>query len=296
MAHRVTVKDIARMKPKGEKIPMLTAYDYTTAKLADEAGIPIILVGDSLGMVVLGYDSTIPVTMEDMLHHLRAVARGTKRSLIVGDLPFMSYQIDTSQALGNAARLLQEGGAQAVKLEGGESVAETAARIVECGIPLMGHIGVTPQSVNRFGGYRVRGKNIDEAAQLIKDATALEQAGAFAIILELVPAALSEIITARLSIPTIGIGAGPYCDGQVQVLHDMLGLYTDFVPRHARQYAHLAEIISDAFAGYIAEVKEGAFPAEKESFEMDQDILEGLKAVPGERTHKLGAGDGHGAV
>ena len=296
MAQRVTVKDIARMKPKGEKIPMLTAYDYTTAKLADEAGVPIILVGDSLGMVVLGYDSTIPVTMEDMLHHIRAVARGTKRSLIVGDLPFMSYQIDTSQALRNAARLVQEGGAQAVKLEGGESVAETAERIVECGIPLMGHIGLTPQSVNRFGGYRVRGKNIDEAAQLIKDATALEQAGAFAIILELMPSALSEIITARLSIPTIGIGAGPYCDGQVQVLHDMLGLYTDFVPRHARQYAHLAETISDAFAGYIAEVKEGAFPAEKESFEMDQGILEGLKATPGERTHELGVGDGHGAV
>jgi 3-methyl-2-oxobutanoate hydroxymethyltransferase len=255
---------------------MLTAYDYTTAKLADESGIPIILVGDSLGMVVLGYDSTIPVTMEDMVHHTKAVARGANHSHIVADLPFMSYQVDAGQALHNAARLLQEGGAHSVKLEGGTAVAETVGRIVECGIPVMGHIGLTPQSVNNFGGHRVRGREKEEAAQLVRDAAALEQAGAYAVVLELVPTALSKVITERLSIPTIGIGAGPHCDGQVQVLHDMLGQFTDFVPRHARQYARLAEIISGAFTQYISEVKDSSFPTGKESFRMDETILDEL--------------------
>ncbi|MCE2462425.1 MAG: 3-methyl-2-oxobutanoate hydroxymethyltransferase [Dehalococcoidia bacterium] len=276
MAKKVTVRDIAEMKVRGERIPMLTAYDYPSARLADEAGVPMILVGDSLGMVVLGYDSTIPVTVEDMIHHIKAVARGARRSLIVGDLPFMSYQVDTSQALHNAGRLLQEGGAHAVKLEGGEKVAETVGRIAECGIPVMSHIGLTPQSVNSFGGYRVQGKSKDESARLIRDAVALEEAGAFAIVLELVPAPLSRVITQRLSIPTIGIGAGIHCDGQVQVLHDMLGLYADFVPKHARQYARLAEIMSDAFTRYIADVKDGSFPGEEESFGMDEGILEEL--------------------
>ena len=276
MARKVTVRDIAEMKVRGERIPMLTAYDYPTARLADEAGVPMILVGDSLGMVVLGYDSTIPVTVEDMIHHVKAVARGARRSLIVGDLPFMSYQVDTSQALHNAGRLLQEGGAHAVKLEGGEKVAETVGRIAECGIPVMGHIGLTPQSVNSFGGYRVQGKSRDESARLIRDAVALEEAGAFAIVLELVPAPLSRVITQRLSIPTIGIGAGIHCDGQVQVLHDMLGLYADFVPKHARQYARLSEDMSDAFARYIEDVKDGSFPGEDESFGMDEGILEEL--------------------
>ena len=279
MARRVTVRDIAGMKARGEKIAMITAYDYTTARLADESGFPMLLVGDSLGMVVLGYDSTIPVTMEDMLHHIKAVARGSKRSLIVGDLPFMAYRIDTSQALHNAARLLQDGNAHAVKLEGGESVAGTVHRIVECGIPVMGHIGLTPQSVNSFGGYRVRGKGKQEAAQLLRDAIALEQAGAFALVLELVPTALAGAITRRLSIPTIGIGAGPCCDGQVQVLHDMLGLYTDFVPKHARQYARLAESMADAFKRYVDEVKDGSFPTEKESFGMDEGILDDLETA-----------------
>ncbi len=284
MARKVTVRDIADMKVRGERIPMLTAYDYPSARLADEAGVPMILVGDSLGMVVLGYDSTIPVTVEDMIHHIKAVSRGARRSLIVGDLPFMSYQVDMSQALKNAGRLLQEGGAHAVKLEGGEKVAETVGRIAECGIPVMGHIGLTPQSVNSFGGYRVQGKSRDESARLIRDAVALEEAGAFAIVLELVPAPLSKVITQRLSIPTIGIGAGTHCDGQVQVLHDMMGLYADFVPKHARQYTRLSDVMSDAFARYIADVKDGSFPSQEESFGMDEGILEelGYKAtIPG---------------
>jgi 3-methyl-2-oxobutanoate hydroxymethyltransferase len=284
MVRKVTIRDIAEMKARGERIPMLTAYDYPTARLADEAGVPMILVGDSLGMVVLGYDSTIPVTMEDMVHHVKAVARGAKRSLIVGDLPFMSYQVDTSQALHNAGRLLQEGGAHAVKLEGGENVAEIVGRIAECGIPVMGHVGLTPQSVNSFGGYRVQGKSKDDSARLIRDAIALQEAGAFAIVLELVPSALSGIITQRLSIPTIGIGAGLHCDGQVQVLHDMLGLYTDFVPKHSRQYSRLSEAMADAFNRYIADVKNGSFPGEEESFRMDESVLEELgykAAVPG---------------
>ena len=277
MTRRVTVRDIANMKSRGEKIPMLTAYDYTTAKLADEAGIPTLLVGDSLGMVVLGYDSTIPVTMEDMVHHTKAVARGARRALIVADLPFMTYQLDRTEALKNSARLLQDGNAHAVKLEGGERVADTVRWIVESGIPVMGHIGLTPQSVNKFGGYRVQGKGKKEAEQLIRDAIALEEAGAFSVVLELVPASLSRVITQRLSIPTIGIGAGPFCDGQVQVVHDMLGLYPDFVPAHTRQYAHVAETMAQAFTSYIAEVEEGTFPSQKESSGMDEKIIEELE-------------------
>lgn len=277
MAHKVTIRDIAGMKTGGEKIAMVTAYDYTTAKLADKAGIPVILVGDSLGMVVLGYESTIPVTMEDMLHHIKAVARGSKHSLIVGDLPFMTYQIDEAQALHNSARFLQEGGAHAVKLEGGETVAETVFGIVERGIPVLGHIGLTPQSVNQFGGYRVRGDKKEEAAQLLRDAMALEQAGAFAVVLELVPSSLSRLITERLTIPTIGIGSGSNCDGQVQVIHDMMGLFTDFVPKHTKQYARLADTITDALKLYADEVKSGTFPTDKESFQMDEEIVRELK-------------------
>jgi 3-methyl-2-oxobutanoate hydroxymethyltransferase len=273
---RVTVREISQMKARGEKIPMITAYDYTMARLADATDIPIVLVGDSLGMVVLGYDSTIPVTMEDMVHHVKMVARGCQKALIVADMPFMSYQIDQSQALTNAARLLQEGGAQTVKLEGGESIAETVHRIVECGIPVMGHIGLTPQSVNAFGGYRVRGRRRQEAVQLMKDAKALEDAGAYAVVLELVPTPLAGLISQRLTIPTIGIGAGPECDGQVQVLHDMVGLFTDFVPKHAKQYANLGQTIQEAFSRYAQEVKDGTFPTEKESFTMDEELLSEL--------------------
>ena len=270
---RITVRNIAEMKRRGEKIPMITAYDYTTAIIADAAEIPIVLVGDSLGMVVLGYQSTIPVTLDDMIHHVKMVARGSKNALIVADLPFMTYQIDPAQALTNAARLMQEGGAHTVKLEGGENVAPIVQRIVECDIPVMGHIGVTPQSVNALGGYRVRGRNPREASQLLADALALEAAGAYAVVLELVPAPLSQLISQRLTIPTIGIGAGAGCDGQVQVLHDMLGLFTDFVPKHAKQYVNLAQVIKDAFSQYSQDVKDGSFPTEKESFTMDETLL-----------------------
>ena len=280
MSSRITVRDVASMKASGQKIPMLTAYDYTTARLAERAGIPILLVGDSLGMVVLGYESTIPVTMDEMLHHTKAVARGAERAMIVGDLPFMTYQMDSDQALRNSSRLIQEGGAHAIKLEGGEVVAETVHRIVDCGIPVMGHIGLTPQSVNRFGGYRVRGKETEEAAQLVRDAMALEQAGSFAVVLELVPGHLSKIITSRLSIPTIGIGAGPYCDGHVQVVNDLLGLYSESAPKHARQYARLAETIADAFGRYVSEVKDGSFSAQEESFKMEERVLEEIEATP----------------
>ena len=286
MNRRVTVREIADLKARGEKIPMVTAYDYPTAKLADEAEIPLILVGDSLGMVMLGHDSTIPVTMEDIIHHTKAVVRGVKRSMVVADLPFMTYQIDTGEAMRNAGRLVQEGGAHSVKLEGGVRVAETVARIVESGVPVMGHIGLTPQSVNGFGGYRVRGKDIEEAAQLIRDAVALEDAGAFAVVLELLPTSLAGAISRRLTIPTIGIGAGPHCDGQVQVLHDMLGLFTDFSPKHARQYARLAVTISEALRRYASDVQDGAFPGEKESFGMDDGVMKEVEEIVDQSLYK----------
>ncbi len=270
---RITIGELKEMKQRGEKIPMLTAYDYSTAKLIDEAGVPLILVGDSLGMVVLGYESTIPVTMEEMLHHTKAVVRGTERALVVGDLPFMTYHTGVEDALRNAARFIQEGGAQAVKLEGGENVADKVRKLVECGIPVQGHIGLTPQSVHQLGGFKVVGKTPEAAVCLLKDAKALEEAGAFSIVLESVPAPLSRLITERVAIPTIGIGAGAYCDGQVQVISDLLGLFTDFVPKHAKQYARLAEIIKAAVADYIAEVQAGSFPTEKQSYTMDEKVL-----------------------
>lgn len=273
---RVTANDIKAMKAKGEKIPVITAYDYPTAKLADEVGFPIILVGDSLGMVVLGYESTIPVTMDDMAHHTKAVARGANHALIVADMPFMSFQVSTADTLRNAGRLVQEGGAQSVKLEGGETVAGEVRRIVEAGIPVMGHVGLTPQSIHQLGGYRVQGKAREQATQLLRDAQALEEAGAYAVVLELMPSPLARIISQRLTIPTIGIGAGPYCDGQVQVLHDMLGLYADFVPKHTKQYLRLSELISDALRRYVQEVRESAFPTDKESFTMDEALLADL--------------------
>jgi 3-methyl-2-oxobutanoate hydroxymethyltransferase len=274
---RITINKIKEMKQKGEKIAMLTAYDYTTAKIVDEAGIPLILVGDSLGMVVLGYESTIPVTMEEMLHHTKAVARGTKKAMVIGDMPFMSYHINTEDALRNAARFIQEGGAQAVKLEGGVNVAEKVRRIVSCGIPVMGHIGLTPQSIHQLGGFRVQGKTPEAAKKLLKDAQALEEAGAFAIVLETVPAQLATLITQSIGIPTIGIGAGAGCDGQVLVINDLLGSFTEFVPKHAKQYAKLSDIMSNAITQYYNEVKAGTFPTEEHSFSMDESILSELK-------------------
>jgi len=258
---RISINQIKEMKLKGEKIVMLTAYDYSTARLVDEAGIPLILVGDSLGMVVLGYESTIPVTIDEMLHHTRAVVRGTKQAMVIGDMPFMTYHVSVEDALRNAARFIQEAGAQAVKLEGGVTVAEKVKRIVECGIPVMGHIGLTPQSIHQFGGFKMQGKTPEAAAKLLEDAKALEQAGAFAIVLETIPANLGRLITDKITIPTIGIGAGPECDGQVQVINDILGSFSDFVPKHAKQYVKLTDIISKAVTQYRDEVKAGAFPA-----------------------------------
>jgi len=274
---RITIAEVLAMKGK-EKVPMLTAYDYATAKLLDEAGVPLLLVGDSLGMVMLGYESTIPVTMDDMLHHTRAVVRGSKRAMVIGDMPFMSYHVSVAEALTNAARFIQEGGAQAVKLEGGEMMAETVHRLVSCGMPVMGHIGLTPQSALQIG-IRAQGRTPEAALRLVKDALALEQAGAFAVVLECVPFSLSGLITQKLAIPTIGVGAGPDCDGQVQVIHDMLGSYTDFVPRHAKQYANLADIIRKAVAAFSQEVKSGAFPTEAHSYKMDPQALEAVKKL-----------------
>jgi 3-methyl-2-oxobutanoate hydroxymethyltransferase len=275
---RITITDIKEMKQRQEKIPMLTAYDYVTAKMVDEAGVPLILVGDSLGMVMLGYESTIPVTMEEMIHHTKAVVRGAQKALIVGDMPFMTYHVSVSDALHNAAKFIQEGGAQAVKLEGGEVVAEQVRRLVGCGIPVMGHIGVTPQSKHQLGGFKAQGKVLGEAKKLLNDARILEEAGAFAIVLECTPAPLSELITQKLAIPTIGIGAGPDCDGQVQVISDMLGLYTDFVPKHAKQYARLAGEIKTAVEDYISEVKSLGFPTMEQSYTMDESLIKQLKA------------------
>jgi len=274
---RVTINQVREMKQKGEKITMLTAYDYAMAKIVDEAGIPLILVGDSLGMVVLGYESTVPVTMEDMLHHTKAVVRGTKQTMVVGDMPFMTYHISVDDALKNAARFIQEAGAQAIKLEGGVTVAEKVKRIVECGIPVMGHIGLTPQSIHQFGGFKVQGRTPEAAVKMLKDAQALEEAGAFAIVLETVPAPLATLITQKISIPTIGIGAGIGCDGQVQVINDILGSFADFVPKHAKQYAKLTDIMSSAITEYYNEVKAGTFPTAKQSFSMDESILAELK-------------------
>ena len=274
---RFNINQIKEMKIKGEKIAMLTAYDYSTARIVDEAGIPLILVGDSLGMVMLGYESTIPVTMEDMLHHTKAVVRGTQKALVVGDMPFMTYQISVEEAMRNAGRFLQEAGAQAVKLEGGVTVADKVRRIVDCGIPVCGHIGLTPQSVNALGGYKIQGKTPATAQKLLDDAVALEQAGVFTIVLETVPAPLAALVTKSVGVPTIGIGAGAGCDGQVQVINDLLGSFSDFIPKHAKQYAKLSEIIQTAVSQYLNEVRSGVFPTEKNSFTMDESILANLK-------------------
>jgi 3-methyl-2-oxobutanoate hydroxymethyltransferase len=263
---RVTTATIRAMKKKGEKITMLTAYDYPTALALDEEGIDIILVGDTLGMVVLGYDSTLPVTMEDMIHHTKAVMRGAQHALVIGDMPFMSYQVSVEEALHNAGRFLKESGCQAVKLEGGREVAEATRRMAAAGIPVMGHVGLTPQSIHQFGGFKVQGKE-DKAAQRIQeDAKILEEAGAFSIVLEGMPKELARKITESLAIPTIGIGAGVHCDGQVLVVNDMLGLFERFTPKFVKKYAQLHQEIRGAVRTYIDEVKTGQFPDDVHSY------------------------------
>lgn len=271
-----TVATFKSAKENGEKLTMLTAYDYSTAKLIDEAGVDSILVGDSLGMVMLGYEDTVSVTMEDMLHHTKAVTRGAKNALVVADMPFMSYQTSVYDAVVNAGRLLKEGRAQAVKLEGGQEFCEHIRAIVKASIPVVAHIGMTPQSINAYGGFKVQGKSVEAANKIIEDAKAVEAAGAFAVVLECVPAKLAEIISKTVSIPTIGIGAGAGCDGQVLVYQDMLGMYSDFTPKFVKKYCSLSENMTAAFRGYIEDVKNGSFPEEKHTFTIADDVLSKL--------------------
>ena len=268
-----TVSTFKEQKVKGDKITMLTAYDYSTAKLMDQSGINGILVGDSLGMVMLGYENTLPVTMEDMIHHTRAVTRGAKDALVVGDMPFMSYQTSVYDAVVNAGRLMKEGRANAVKLEGGVSVCPQIKAITDAGIPVMAHLGLTPQSINAFGGFKVQGKNEAAARKLIDDAKAVEEAGAFALVLECVPAKLAKIISEQLTIPTIGIGAGAGCDGQILVYQDMLGMFSDYTPKFVKRFAEVGSVMKEAFANYIKEVQAETYPAEEHTFKIDDEVL-----------------------
>ena len=270
------VSTLQQAKENGQKITMLTAYDYSTAKLMDEAGIDMILVGDSLGNVILGYEDTISVTMEDMIHHGAAVSRGVKETMVVVDMPFMSYQISVEEAVTNAGRLMKEGRANAVKLEGGKSVCPQIKAITQAGIPVVAHLGLTPQSINALGGYKVQGKSEDAAKKLLEDALAVQEAGAFALVLECVPTKLASLITKKLTIPTIGIGAGNECDGQVLVYQDMLGMFSDYVPKFVKQFAQVGEIMKKAFTDYKEEVASGAFPAEKNSYKIDDEVIDKL--------------------
>lgn len=263
-------------KEKGEKLTMLTAYDYSTAKLMDEAGINGILVGDSLGNVILGYEDTISVTMEDMIHHGAAVARGAKNALVVIDMPFMSYQTSVYDALVNAGRLMKEGRAGAVKLEGGKTICPQIQAITGAGIPVMGHLGLTPQSINAFGGFKVQGKTEEAAKQLVEDAKAVEEAGAFALVLECVPKKLADLITKEVNIPTIGIGAGNGCDGQILVYQDLLGMFSDFTPKFVKKYANVGEVMKEAFRSYIDEVEQGIFPAKEQEYAIADDVIDKL--------------------
>lgn len=271
-----TVVTIRQAKERGEKITMLTAYDYSMAKLIDEAGINMILVGDSLGMVMLGYEDTLSVTMEDMIHHTRAVARGVSNAFVVADMPFMSYQTSVYDAVYNAGRLMKEGRAEAVKLEGGREFAEHIRAITNASIPVVAHLGLTPQSLNAFGGFKVQGKSEEAARKLIEDAKAIEEAGAVAVVLECVPAKLAEMISRQLQIPAIGIGAGAGCDGQVLVYQDMLAMFGDFKPKFVKQFAEIGAMMKEAFQKYSREVKEGTFPASEHTFKIDDDVIEKL--------------------
>lgn len=271
-----SVLTFKKAKEEGTRLTMLTAYDYSTAKLIDEAGVNSILVGDSLGNVMLGYEDTLSVTMEDMIHHGAAVARGAKNALVVIDMPFMSYQTSVYDAVVNAGRLMKEGRAGAVKLEGGREVAPQIKAITDCGIPVVAHLGLTPQSINALGGHKIQGRNEEAAKKLIEDSIAVQEAGAFALVLECVPAKLAALITKKLSIPTIGIGAGNECDGQVLVYQDMLGMFSDYVPKFVKQFANVGDIMKQAFKNYINEVSDQTFPDASRSYTIDDDVLERL--------------------
>ncbi|MCT4605679.1 MAG: 3-methyl-2-oxobutanoate hydroxymethyltransferase [Marinisporobacter sp.] len=276
MTKKFTVSSFQKSKKDGKKISMLTAYDYSTAKLLDEAGVDSLLVGDSLGMVMLGYENTLQVTVEDMIHHIKAVSRGVKRTMVVGDMPFLSYHISVEESIRNAGRLIQEGGAHVVKLEGGRDVIDQVKGIVKAQIPVIGHLGLTPQSINMFGGFKVQGKSEEAARKILEDALLLQEAGVFSIVLECVPKKLAKLISERLEIPTIGIGAGKYCDGQVLVAQDMLGMYTDFTPKFVKKYANLNESIVEATKSYIEEINTGVFPREEHTFDIDDQVIEKL--------------------
>ena len=274
--NKFTVSSFLEAKQKNHKISMLTAYDYSTAKLLDEAGVDSILVGDSLGMVMLGYENTLQVTMADMIHHCKAVTRGVKRAMVVGDMPFLSYHISVEESIKNAGRLVQEANVSAVKLEGGKDVLDKIQAIVKAQIPVMGHLGLTPQSVNMMGGFKVQGKDEEKAKTILEDALKLQEAGVFSIVLECIPEKLAKIISEKLDIPTIGIGAGKYCDGQVLVTQDMLGMYTDFTPKFVKQYTALGHNIKESVGKYIEEIQAGAFPTEAHVFSISEEVLEKL--------------------
>ena len=273
---KVTTSFLQNKKEKKEKITMLTSYDYSLAAMVDEVGIDTILVGDSLGNVMLGYENTLKVTMDDMVHHSKAVTRGVKKAMVIGDMPFLSYHISLTEAVKNAGRLIQEGGVEAVKLEGGQERVDTVKAILDAQIPVLGHIGLTPQSVNVFGGFKVQGKDEETAKKLIKDALAMEKAGVFALVMECVPSLLAKKITEELNIPTIGIGAGPYCDGQVLVIHDVLGMYSGFTPKFVKKYANLQPQIINALQTYKQEVEAGAFPSDEYTFAINEEVLQKL--------------------
>ncbi len=276
MSKKITVSDFIEKKQINEKITMLTAYDYSTAKLFDKAGIDALLVGDSLGMVMLGYDNTLQVSVDDIIHHTKAVSRGATNSLVVADMPFLSYHISPQETVRNAGRMIQEANAETVKVEGGEEIIDKVEALIKAQIPVMGHLGLTPQSVNVAGGFKVQGKSQEEAKKLVNDAKLLEKAGVFAIVLECVPYPLARLVSEKISIPTIGIGAGNVCDGQILVYQDMLGMYSDMVPKFVKKYKDLGRDIQDAVKDYIQEVKEGKFPEEKHCFNMDESVLQDL--------------------
>lgn len=278
-SHRLSTLDIVAMKRRGERIASLTAYDYTSAQMIDAAGIPLILVGDTLGMVVQGHDTTLPVTLDQIIYHAQMVARGSQRALLVGDMPFMTYQVSVEDALRNSARLMTEGRVGAVKIEGGVAMAPTIERIVRAGIPVCGHLGFTPQSTHAMGGPRIQGREPSAAVSLVADAQALEAAGAFAIVLELVPASVSREISQRVTIPTIGIGAGPHCDGEIQVFHDLFGLYTDFQPRHTRRYLNVAQDVAAATHQFVRDVTEGTFPGAEQTSDLGPEAREHFRTL-----------------